>query len=158
LEEHRGVRNIVNLPPLTIEWILEQADAHHRRTGEWPKKNSGKLADTDETWSRIQSALDCGNRGLPGGSSLARLLKEHRGVQNKKVALTIEWILDRADAHHKRTGEWPNLNSGKLEGTDETWGGIQGALCAGNRGLPGGSSLAKLIREHLRERKEKAAK
>ncbi len=34
-----------------------------------------------ETWA----ALDQGAHGLPGGSSLARLLEEHRGVRNKAL-------------------------------------------------------------------------
>jgi hypothetical protein len=35
-----------------------------------------------ETWSRIDSALLAGNRGLPSGSSLALLLANHRGIRN----------------------------------------------------------------------------
>jgi hypothetical protein len=33
-----------------------------------------------ETWRDINNCLQRGYRGLPAGNSLARLLKEHRGV------------------------------------------------------------------------------
>jgi hypothetical protein len=47
-------------------------------------------------------ALRLGLRGLPGGSSLARLLDEQRRVRNVKnlPPLTEEQILAWADEHH----------------------------------------------------------
>lgn len=42
-------------------------------------KNSGKMTGMDETWSGISNALRVTGRGLPGGSSLAKLLATHRG-------------------------------------------------------------------------------
>jgi hypothetical protein len=42
---------------------------------------SGAIIDAPgETWSGVNAALERGNRGLPGGSSLARLIKKHLGV------------------------------------------------------------------------------
>jgi hypothetical protein len=35
-----------------------------------------------------------------------------------------------------------------LDAPGETWKGINQALWAGNRGLPGGDSLARLLRRH----------
>ena len=119
-------------------------------TGNWPGRNSGRVIGTDETWTGIDTALYCGVRGLPGGSSLAKLLAEHRGVRNVQdlPPLTVEQILAWADAHKAARGGWPNAKSGQVTGTDETWAGINAALIRGNRGLPGGSSLSRLLAEH----------
>lgn len=149
LAHHRGVRNRKQLPPLTEEQILAWADLHHRRTGHWPDAKSGPIADAPgETWMGVQVSLNHGVRGLPGGSSLALLLAERRGVQNawNRPNLALEQILTWADAFHERTGKWPNLNSGPVqESPQETWNGVNGALKKGSRGLPGGFSLAELL-------------
>jgi hypothetical protein len=80
LAKNRGVRNRMALPPLTIEQILEWADAHHELKGQWPNINSGVIVGTtDEKWRDIDRALRRGFRGLPSGSSLARLIQEQRG-------------------------------------------------------------------------------
>src|SRR5947209_19437316 len=68
-------------PALDVERILRWADAHRTATGRWPDWRSGPVGGADdETWSAIDAALKRGRRGLPGGSSLARLLAEERGV------------------------------------------------------------------------------
>src|SRR6266852_3063717 len=85
LAERRGVRNLAALPPLRIRQILGWADAHHRRFNEWPTPFSGPVADAPgEIWSAVKAALANGRRGLRGGSSLAQLLANHRGVRNPK--------------------------------------------------------------------------
>jgi len=43
LAQKRGVRNIHDLPRLTYKQILLWADAHHRRTGRWPRHYSGPI-------------------------------------------------------------------------------------------------------------------
>ena len=79
LQAERDVRNIMALPPLTEKQILVWANAHQRRKGSWPKKNSGPIDDAPgKTWNGIQIALLRGRRGLAGGSSLTRLLKKHQ--------------------------------------------------------------------------------
>src|SRR5262249_11074482 len=93
-------------------------------------------------------ALQRGERGLPGGSSLARLLAAERGARNQAglPPLTVERILAWADAHHARTGRWPTEVSGPIpEAPGETWGRIRHALSRGYRGFPGGSSLSRLL-------------
>jgi hypothetical protein len=65
---------------LTEEQILVWADLHYQEAKDWPKHTSGPLANVPgETWMRINRALREGARGLPGGSSLAKLLSEKRG-------------------------------------------------------------------------------
>jgi pyrroloquinoline quinone (PQQ) biosynthesis protein C len=151
LAEHRGVRNVNDLSPLTEEQILRWADAHFAQTGQWPERPTGPILDAPgETWSGISSALSAGLRGLSGGSSLARLLAQHRSVRNLKALqpLTEEQILAWADEHHARTGEWPRHVSGSIHAAPgETWKGVEHSLRLGSRGLAGGSSLAKLIEE-----------
>jgi len=149
LARHYGMRNHMDLPPLTVEQILAWADAHHARTGRWPLSSSGAVLDAPGvTWNAIQNALSRGVRGLAGGSTLARLLAEERGVPNRlaRPRLTIPQILAWADAHKRRTGRRPTRESGPLqEAPEETWSAINAALRAGCCGLPPGSSLAQLL-------------
>ncbi len=157
LAEHRGVRNHMDIPPLIVNQILAWVNAHKTATGDWPNLKSGQVTGTDETWARIDRSLRAGVRGLPGGSSLAQLLAEHRNVRNtmELSPLTVEQILAWADAFEATTGALPNRNSGQVTDTDETWSTINAALSRGKRGLPIGSSLAKLLDKHRGRRNKK---
>ena len=54
----RTVRVVTPLPPLTEDQILQWADAHHQKTDEWPKINSGNvLVSPSERWRNIQMRL-----------------------------------------------------------------------------------------------------
>jgi hypothetical protein len=145
---------------LTIPQILAWADVHHARTGEWPRVTSGPIAGTGhETWAAVNAALRIGLRGLPGGSSLARLLAEQRNrpFGQSRPPLTAEQILAWADAHHQRTGNWPGSYSGPVrDAQGENWTALNQALATGVRGLPGGTSLASLLAEHRGKRKRTA--
>jgi hypothetical protein len=151
LAKERGVRNPKALPRLTFNQILAWADAHHRRTGEWPRETSGAIPEAPgERWHAIDRALRAGVRGLPGATSLAMLLAERRGVRNiqRLPRLTPKVILAWADEHRRRTGKWPNTVTGAVHGAPgETWSGIDTALKLGRRGLPGGSTLLQLLAE-----------
>lgn len=152
LAKHRGVRNIRDLPDFTLGQILAWADAHYERHGRWPSGHGGAIDDArDETWTAVRIALMRGTRGLPGGTTLARLLAERRGVRNHGdlPKFTIDGILNWADAHFERSGTWPTAHSGTIaDATDETWANVNGALQVGLRGLRGGSSLARLLKRH----------
>lgn len=155
LAKHRRVRNLCALPPLTIEQILEWADKHRKRTGQWPCSSSGPVMGAPgETWSAVNNALNHGCRGLPSGEvSLTKLLARYRGVRNRNQPprLTVTQILEWADLHHRRTGRWPHFRSGAVEDAPgETWRAVNSALYHGYRGLPGSSSLAKLLNKHHR--------
>ncbi len=149
LDAHRGVRNAATLTRLTVPRVLAWADAHHARTGNWPGRDAGPVADAaGGTWSGVDTALKLGRRGLPGGSSLARLLADRRGVRHhlEPPRLTTREVLAWADAHFGRTGSWPTARSGAVAGVPgETWCAVDTALYAGLRGLPGGDSLARLL-------------
>jgi hypothetical protein len=66
---------------LSITKILSWADEHYRLTGKWPTNRSGKvIGSTTEVWGNIGSALARGDRGLSGGTTLSKVLAEHRGA------------------------------------------------------------------------------
>jgi hypothetical protein len=60
--------------------------------------------------------------------------------------LTVQQILAWADAHHARTGGWPNAKTGPIpEAPGQTWSAVNMALYVGFRGLPGRDTLARLL-------------
>src|SRR5437588_513518 len=114
---HRARRLPKGPPPFTIDQILAWADHHFAQSGRWPTAKSRRIPGSlGENWRRVDSALRLGLRGLPGGSSLAQLLAENRGVRNKSELpnLRPRQILAWADAWHERTGEWPRPHSGVI--------------------------------------------
>jgi hypothetical protein len=137
------------LPHFTVRLLLQWADAFHARTGHWPTVGSGPIPEAPgETWAIVNKALTHGLRGLPGGSSLACLLQEHRPARHRlhPPHLTESQILAWAEAHHAQTGKWPTQYTGHVLGAaGETWNRLNLALRLGYRGLPGGSSLAALL-------------
>jgi hypothetical protein len=137
--------------PLTVERIVEWADAHHAATGLWPRVDSGPIAGIPgESWSSINSALERGRNGLPGGTTLRRLLVQHCGPQARRwlPTLTVGRTLAWADSHFEATGQWPSTASGPVVGAPKlTWRRINRLLRQGGRGLPGGSSLARVLAE-----------
>jgi hypothetical protein len=149
LAERRGVRNRSALPGLTEAQILAWADSYRAGHGRWPQAKSGPVETAPgETWNGVETALQVGLRGLPGGSSLAKLLAEHRGLRNSQCLppLTVAQILAWADRFYQRCGRWPKINSGPVaEAPGETWNGVNVSLQLGCRGLPGGSTLARLL-------------
>jgi hypothetical protein len=149
LAEHRALR-----PPLSLEKILAWADAHHEATGAWPTVKSGPVKGASgESWAEIDLSLRKGCRGLPGGQALGRMLAAHRDVPRKprkpQRPLKIEQILAWADAHHEAHCRWPTLLSGPIDGVPgETWSAVDTALIIGGRGLPGGTTLTRLLIKH----------
>src|SRR5690242_2352497 len=112
------------IPHLRVPEILRWADRFHARMGRWPMARDGAISGTNETWMGVHSALKSGWRGLPGGSSLARVLAEHRGYRNVAdlPPLTVPQILGWVDAFRRRTRQWPTMFSGPIAGTaNETW-------------------------------------
>jgi hypothetical protein len=152
LGEQRGVSKNRPLRPLSVEQLLAWIDAHHLRTGEWPHRTSGPVEGVlGENWAALDEALQSGGRGLSGGTTLLRLLAEHRGVPHPKdrPEFSARQILAWADTFRARQGRWPRVLDGMIEeAPGENWLGVENALRLGLRGLPGGSSLHKLIRKH----------
>ncbi len=151
LAERRGVRNRLRAPYLTRSQILRWAEQYHHATSKWPSSNSGPIAGAPgETWKGVDLALRHGYRGLARGPSLAKLLADERKVRNRTSlpALMPLKILEWADDYYRRVGDYPTSASGPIHGTPgETWGSVNLALRYGYRGLPGGSSLSRLLRQ-----------
>ena len=73
-----------------------------------------------------------------------------------KPVLHIADVLRWADAHHDRTGKWPETKSGELfDAPNEKCANIDQALRMGFRGFVGGSSLARLLAKHRNNRNRK---
>jgi hypothetical protein len=150
-------RHYHRIRTLTVPQILEWADAHRTRTGRWPSSLSGPVVEAPGlTWAAVQVALRQGRRGLAGGSSLARLLRRHRGHKRR---LTLKAILARADSHHEQTGTWPTYQFGAVaDAPGEQWGAIANALRRGLRGLPGGDTLPRLLERYRGRRRWRVAR
>ena len=104
--------------------ILEWADAFRARTCNWPSHTSGPIPEAPgETWLAVEAALTLGLRGLPGRSTIRRLIAEYRGRYHREDRhLTTQIILNWADAWHAATGKWPVAASGKIPNSaDTTW-------------------------------------
>jgi len=150
LAQAHHVRLHERLPALTTDRIHDWARAYFERHKRLPTQKSGRISGTRGiTWGAVQQALQRGYRGLPGGSSLSLLLDGHFPVRSRHPPpLTTEQILRWARAFRRRHGNWPTQKTPGLAGTSEvTWGAIHQALREGYRGLPGGSSLAKLLKK-----------
>jgi hypothetical protein len=137
LADKFGARNIQSLSSLS------------EPPGRWPTAASGPISEAPgDSWHTIDEALRHGWRGLRGGSSLACLLDRYGKRRNPAALprLSYKKILSWADAHFRCSGAWPNINSGPVaDAPGERWDLIDNALRAGCRGLPGGSSLHRLL-------------
>ena len=143
--EERGVRHH---PLLTEEEILGWADAHHANETLARRQFGSSVRCAEEIWSHLNTALERGHRGLPGGTTIARLLFERRGIRSSKhlPPLKFSEILGWADAFHARTGRWPTVDSGAInEAPGENWHAVHFALQCGTRDLPRGWSLPRLF-------------
>jgi hypothetical protein len=161
--------HIVQKPQLTESQILKWAQEWKTRTGSYPKLNSGKIPDTNETWQKIDACLRCGNRGLPGNQTLYSLLVTNSIIKPKphgrargaiiKPKLTISGIMMWARHHRQVTGKWPTNQSGKvLANPTENWQKIDNALRYGGRGLPYGNSIHRLLVKYGIRRRRSTAK
>jgi hypothetical protein len=152
LARRRGALDSRRLcPELTRQQIIEWARLYHMRTGTWPRRDSGRIASAPNlSWSTVHNTLKRGGMHLPGGETLTTLLREEfllwssRGHRRLSVPLILKW----ADEHRGRTGRWPVVMSGQVPRQKHTWAAINEALKHGRCGLPGGTSVARLLRQH----------
>ena len=154
LLERRGRRSLACLPDLSIDGVLAWMDDHYTLTGTWPTKESGVVAaDPSEQWAAVDAALRNGLRSLPGGTSLIRMAIDFRGREDVKAVppLSIEQVVRWMQAHTSSCRRYPTKRSGAIDGAPgETWAGLDSALRFGQRGLPGGQSVAKLRNELIK--------
>jgi len=149
LAQRRSVRNHLNPPGLELEQIMLWAREHHAQTGQWPSRKSGPIPGAGgETWWTIDDALKKGSRGLSGGPSLADLLADNGLLcrRTRGLSFSEDRILEWADSYHAQHGVWPQASSGPIpESKRATWTRVDRSLRLGFYGLPGGSSLTKLL-------------
>ena len=146
-------------PDLTVAMILaaamkfnnlEQLSTHKH----WPQAYSARATECfgfPERWLEVDAALKNGTRGLPGGQTLAGILKSIDGT--RKPDLTETMILEAAKKHYTRTGRYPVTGTCQEAadidfGFPETWAAINMCLLKGSRGLVGGSCLLNLLRRN----------
>ena len=98
--------------------------------GRWPRRTDSPIAAmASEIWEAIDHSLEVGGGGLPTGSSLPKLLAEHRDYRNLKAIplYSVKQILRWADAFHKRHGRCGGVKEGAIEdapGETETWNAV----------------------------------
>lgn len=144
LYAHKGI-------PLQRAEILKWAACHHELTGALPSRKSGPVRGVPgETWCALDAALRSGSRSLRGRSSLKDLLTAYvPPYRSCGRRLSVGLILRWADSFFKRVGYWPTRHSAYTDRRRrEKWAVIDQALREGLRGLPGRSSLAKLLKKH----------
>ena len=120
-----------------------------------PTGSSEHHVRTGENWGSVDHALKAGSRGLSGSSTLAQLLARRRGKRNLRnlPPLSVELIREWAADHFRQTGRWPSQTSGPvLAAEGEKWRNVDTALYKGLRGLPGGSSLAQVLKDKKKPR------
>jgi hypothetical protein len=156
LAKRHGVGLHRRIPAVSAEQVLDWARRYFVRHKKPPAVTSGRIPGTSGiTWSAVDQMLVDGYRGLPGGSSLSLLLDGQFPVRSlHPPPLRVGEILHWARAYHREHGKLPTIKSPARAGDSEvTWGAVHQALLQGYRGLPGGSSLSKLLRKHFQSRK-----
>jgi phospholipid N-methyltransferase len=169
---------------LDLEKIKESLLAHRKATGKW-LSNGAKGPDNkigsyvlehgpyagQLTVRIIEHALSRGQRGLPGGSSIAQLnagISEKQGLDYINVRnqenLDLKKIKESLLAHWQKTGKWLSNSTKAMGGNPGSYvlehgpyagkiniNALNMALSRGGRGLPSGSSIAQLNAELKRE-------
>jgi hypothetical protein len=152
---HFGSRNVNRPPRLTETMIVKAIRTFHEAHGRYPNKDEKEPVPghPGEKWSHIEAALRAGGRGLPGGSSLAKVREEKFDGINRKnqTPLTEPLIVAWMAAFLKKYGILPTSKE-RREVPDqpkEAWSRIDGCLHEGCRGLKGGETLIQLGRRHF---------
>ena len=149
LLEKRGVRNKNMRTRVSIGAVLKWADEHHARHGVWPKRCSGEIPDSGGgTWARVDMELRRGVRNLRDGTTLFQFLVKRRGINmgGRPPRLSVEQVFFWADQYFAAHGSWPNMRSGIIPNSrGHTWRRLEMNLRRGTRGLPGGTTLGRLL-------------
>lgn len=169
-------RNSKNLLPLELEKVKESLLKHRLATGEWlhtkKRRQDGQGYILEHgpyagqlSIGALQAALGEGLRGLPGNNTILELNKEISRSHNlyhfdprDQERLDLERVKESLLAHRMATGKWLSANkkgcsgngyilehgyyAGKISNMN-----LQNSLKAGNRGLPGGHTIAQLNEE-----------
>ena len=148
------VQQRLGVLPKTVTLSLGQVRcgilAHFERTGKWPGVSSGQIGELGIQAKTLNTRLAEGKAGLPGGSSLAQEVahvKAALGIETVPVQdLTVVAVHHAITVYHRAHGEWPRAGSGLSE-LGITFHTLNKYLKQGGRGLQGGSSLAKEVKQ-----------
>jgi len=145
-------------PDVDLKHVREWVDQHHLRTGRWPHRDDGSVAERPEiTWATIDRRMRRGELGLPRGTTLSKWLRQSRDVwDGGKPKLTERLVLRWAQEHYDRFGRWPVTLSGALfNHPEENWAAIDVGMRNRRRGFPYRMSLSQFLRSHFAERYDK---
>lgn len=160
LREKLGIKNNNEKAPLSVAKIVTAARLFYREHGILPSQSTTDPVPgmKGENWSAINANLKQGGRGLPGSTSLSNVLaglRDELGIvsRKEKPLLTEKQIIVAAKKYYKVTGRLPGAhNQDPVPGMPgEKWQNIQNALKKGLRGLPGGTSLARILEDLRKE-------
>ena len=159
LLHQRGLKFSQAVKPvdLTENDVVQASQNFHRENGVWPQAASGRADNHfnfSTSWGSVDIALKEGWWGLPGSSSLARLLHE-RGLKVNKIIkpsdLTEDAVVNAAIKFYRQFGQFPKTkmtdDAFPYIGFHTSWQGLNLAIARGKWGLPGGSSLARLLHD-----------
>jgi hypothetical protein len=141
ISKHLGVRYKGDLPDFSEEKIVEWAKKYFLVHNKYPSirtKPSDWLPE-GETWIALDIALKRGTRGLPGGSSVAKLFEKYFGIRNKTniPKISEQCIIDYMIVFKDKYGYFPHAHSKENEmlPSGESWHGFDKALRNARRGL-----------------------
>lgn len=139
---------------LDVSMIIKELKKYHKKNKKYPNKRDASffLADGTSATS-LDQALRMGFRGLDGGSSLAKLIEEISGKPShtNKMKLTESIIKKEIISFYMKNKQYPTQCSKESKPFGSTWVSIDLALRSGFRGLEGGSSLSKLVKEVIKD-------
>ena len=142
------MRNEKHLPLFRIPDILRWADAHRHRHGTWPTCPIGPHpGGPGRRLAPVNTAINRGQRGLRRLLAGAPARRPAWGTQRHRPP-PADRGADPGLGRRHRAGPADGPRSGRVRSrrrTGETWQGVQNALYIGLRGLPGGSSIARLL-------------
>lgn len=148
VEEISGIPNSHRLK-LTEKMIKNEIISFYSKFGKYPTSQSKENKPFGSTWMSINGALRSGSRGLEGDSSLYKLVCE---ISDKHVGnLNKTEIIREIALFNKKFKKCPTKRSKENKPFGSTWGNIDDSLRKGFRGLKGGSSLSKLVKEVIKD-------
>lgn len=91
LQAQRGVRIWLRKLPLTVTQIRVWADAYHERSGCWPRRASGPVAEiSGEDWCNIGSGSPRGRSRAAGRLILGSLAGEGAGSAQMEIPVALD--------------------------------------------------------------------
>lgn len=150
-----GTNGILYVPvgaaaPIDVEFAAAEVfpQLSFKRIHPIIQEMAAKGATRGEIAARLKQENMKTRKGLPWTQRRVQAFCHKRRIMmnSYRPRYSLQEVLKWADAFHKRTGRWPNLNSGPIsEAPGKTWGELNDYLRRGQWGLPRGRSLAVIL-------------